>query len=297
MLNKITASTETEISLDSIDFSFLNTASSYEEIELGLTELSDLAKPTIITKLRNTILEYTTAHHIDGIQHGFRLIIDIPQNCWGIKAYITDKPVAAQNFSDWLTPKADWKPGLGQGEGGFFEKCAITALQSPDTLINGAPIEFLNAEDKTVFAVQDGSPKTPFHYLIMTTAPRANILDNNFTLEEWHKTFELAYKLLKEKTNPEDQYRLIFNAGPGNQRGARHTVHVQADNDLLSFDPEELGYILDKENYCILFDSNTDIDVYLKEIITKFKQATTIAENIQFGQELKRFIRSREKFH
>lgn len=293
MYKKLIVSGEQDIAFADI-LQLFSAASNYTSAPLELVDIQELAAPTKILEIRQTVLDFVRDNQVDYLQQGMRFIIEPHE--WPAKISLTNKPVAAQNFTDWLNPKAPWQPGLAKDQGGFFEKCAQAALSSAPPLINGAPIEFLSPEDKTVFAVKDGSPKTPGHYLILTTAPRANMLDPNFTTEEWIKTFQLAYLLFNKYAKPGQQLRLNSNNGQYMQRGPLYNFHVQFDEGFIPFDPTELGYTVDPETYCVQ-DDGSELFQMLKTTIENYKQANNDKDKLEQYHALKSFLESRGLVH
>jgi len=285
---------EIEISLEDIHLDFQETA--YAEISTAIQSPEDLANPAMIDSLREIITNYKTEQKIDHLRHGLRFILEFPI-CWPTKLFITTQPVAAQNFTDWLKPKFPWQPGLAKSQGGFFERCADSALLANPPLINDAPIEFLNPSDRTIFAVNDGKPKSVGHYIVLASEPRANLFDQNFSNEEWHKAFGLAYKLFLDKATNDQQLRIVANIGQDYQRGERFNLHVQWDNEFMSFNPVDYGFDVDQEKYMVTDSSSPEIYQTLVETIKAYDQAQSRAEKIELYQELKRFLFSRDNFH
>lgn len=259
--------------------------SNYEEIPIGISSIEDLLDPGCIQALRRTLLDL----NIDYTDQGLRLVIDLKPG-FGTATYITTKPVAAQNFTDWLKRKEPWTPGR---TGGFFEKCAHMALGK---IPSDRPLTFLD-ERKTVFAINDDHPKAPFHKLILTTVQHDNLLDHQVTLEEWQDIFSLAYTLFNDVSLQNQDMRLIFNCGQGLQRGNWLNAHLLADKELMHFDPAYYGFTIDTKNFCIQAETENELYLYLKQTIAQFEQANTTAEKIRLGQALKSFLNSRVMFH
>ena len=293
MYSKIIEDNGQEIALDDV-LGLFTTESRYTNYPLAINDIQDIANPQTILAIRTTVLDFAQENNTDYLQHGLRFVVEPHE--WPARLSITQKPVAAQNFSDWLKPKVQWQSGLETGQGGFFEKCTLAALQANPPQINDAPIAFLTPQDKSVFAVKDGSPKSPGHYLILTTAPRANMLDTNFTKDEWLKSFQLAYKLFAEKAKPGQQLRIIANIGQDYQRGPHFNLHVQWDDEFMSFDPEDYGFTVDQDHYYVLEDANNDLYAQLKKSILHYEQAQNDTDKIKHYNHLKEFLNSRVQF-
>lgn len=285
MLTKIILA-ESEVNLEDIVGLLPEAADSYAEVSSGITDIEDLCKPECIQSIRNTLFNYDINYKI----HGLRLIIDITPGGFGSKTYVTTKPVAAQNFTDWLTPKADWTPGA---TGGFFEKCAQMALGK---IPANRQITFLD-QAKTVFTTDDDHPKAPFHQLIMTTQQHDNLLDPTVTISEWQDLFRLIYTVFNKEQFTNQDIRIVFNCGQGMQRGNWLVGHLLADQELMHFDPQYYGFSIDPDKYCIQAEPDNELYCYLQKTILAFEQATDRQEKIRLGQMLKNFLNSRVQFH
>jgi diadenosine tetraphosphate (Ap4A) HIT family hydrolase len=215
----------------------------------NINRLHDLAGEPA-DKLRNIILPgFICQHDLNAETKGLRLVIGIEPASPALRIDLFagdgSRGVPAQNPQDWILPTTNPWQRFSPGRISFLDRCAEAALRELPAL----PSEFGGNQllfplgNSAVFAVMDGDPKAPVHFLVLASEPYGNMADDNFTAELWGAFFQAAARVLSEKAD-NCYARLVANFGGGFQVGPRVHLHVMASPEPFpSLFPADYGFI------------------------------------------------------
>ncbi|MFA5928612.1 MAG: hypothetical protein WC838_04885 [Candidatus Margulisiibacteriota bacterium] len=222
-----------------------NEQSDYQKIIIAAQGPQVLLAPDKIGEIREKLADYIDNNHIDFKNCGVRLVLDIQDGQTVL--YLGHQALAPQNPHDWLAaPNLAWKPAAQKA--GFFLFNDEAVAQGLDKMKFGKKLEYLDADRsrRHVYAVEDGAPKSPVHYIILAngleTTPGGNFMDPKFPADHWQDLFRLAYQIYeKHDQGKYQQLRLVSNMGMGLQAGPVAHMHIQLDTRLASLFPQDYG--------------------------------------------------------
>ncbi len=206
-----------------------------------------LRSPAAVAELRDEFLPnfMLIAGLNDLTRRGFRMVVESADSVCAPEIHlISGQGVAAQNPQDWLSPSVPWNP---QAPAVFFEKCAEAAASGQAKMAFGNQMLYAG-ENRDVFGVRDGDPKSDIHFLILAREAFGNFMDQGFTAEHLNQFFETAFRISHTLMFEFDPVRYTANLGTGFQVGPRVHMHVQhAREDLPSLFPQTYGFSVTKQ--------------------------------------------------
>ena len=188
-------------------------------------------------------------------ESGLRLSVDITRKGSPLVQLMAGPDVAAQNPQDWMSPSVVWNPNAPAL---FFERCAEAAKEGLDRMAFGNKMLYAD-EQRDVFGVVDGDPKSETHFLVLGRAVFGNIMDQGFTADHLNRFFETAFQLCRQLGILDQQIRFVANTGTGFQVGPRVHMHVISSRESLpSMFPVDYGFkvvaggtIVSSEGYAV----------------------------------------------
>lgn len=199
---------------------------------------------------------------------GFRIVVEagpeLKQTQVHLIAGNENTPLLSQNPQDWLSPPVQWNPDVESAP--FFDFCSLAATQG-DVLMRFGQKMLYAPDQRTVFGVIDGDPKSETHFLVLASQAFSCILDPGFTIDYLIKFFEVAYALSEQQGINKQTIRLVINTGQGAQAGPRVHLHVQSSSGKLpSMFPVTYGFSITPEGI-IQPPSNSGIHIDIIDLI------------------------------
>jgi len=201
-----------------------------------------LRSPEAAKELRDEFLPHfmTAARLQDLTKQGFRMVVESADSVSAPEIHlISGTRVAAQNPQDWLSPSVKWDPAAPAV---FFEKCAEAAREGNEKMAFGNQMLY-SGQDRSVFGVKDGDPKSPTHFLVLASDVFGNFMDHSFTSEHLNSFFETAFQITRTLDLLDRPIRYVANIGTGFQVGPRVHIHVQSAREgFPSMFPHDYGF-------------------------------------------------------